>query len=416
MTAGGIAAPRGFEDVKALAKAAGRRIETLLALGRSADPFFAGSPAQIRDAEWFAEWWDRLGLRERKNVHLRGVHYKLVSLGDVVRPDGRPYVNTDQCWEWLAAAGPPARYLGLVDADAFTDRRNPPPQLYAVGADADRDDPAWAPSDEVGAGWSLPRIDTDPGWLLYFDLPEPAVSGYDFAPSDQPSLVEVWVEKSTMNEVLEPVCQRFGMNLVVSAGFQSITNARRLLQRAGAMGKAARILYISDFDPGGDLMPVAVARQLEFWLPQLAPGADLKLTPLALTREQAAHHRLPRTPIKKEDLRKGKFEDVYGVGATELDALEALYPGELARLLTEAAAPYFDQTLSRRLYAAEREAQEAVDEAWEDATAPYRPALEEITTRAGTITGRYRAELERLNTRLQEELRPAERRTRRRAT
>ena len=149
-----------------------------------------------------------------------------------------------------------------------------------------------------------------------------------------------------MNDVLLPVCREFGINLVYSSGFQSISNVRELLQRVRASRKPARIFYISDFDPAGDLMPVAVARQIEYWLPELAPGADVKLTPLALTREQAEEYRLPRTPIKEEDLRQGKFEDVYGEGAVELDALEALYPGVLARPAPEAAAPYFDATLS----------------------------------------------------------------------
>ncbi len=60
---------------------------------------------------------------------------------------------------------------------------------------------------------------------------------------------------------------------------------------------------------------------------------DLQLIPLALTPDQCREYRLPRTPIKETERRKDKFEQIFGVGATELDALEALHPGELARLL-----------------------------------------------------------------------------------
>ena len=402
----GELAPRGFEAVKALAKAAGRRIETLLALGRSADPFFTGSPAQTRDAEWFAEWWKRLGLTARRLIHLRAIHYLLVALGNVLRPDGRPYENTEQCWKWLAEASAPARYLDLVPADAFVDRKNPPPRLHAELRDPDRDDePRWS-VDVEDMSWDLPEIDTDPGWALDFALPTPSVHGYDYSPADQPYLLEVWVEKSTMNDVLLPVCQEFGGNLVYASGFQSISNVREMLERVAAHGKPARIFYISDFDPAGDLMPTAVARQAEFWLSELAPGADIKLTPLALTAEQVREYRLPRTPIKEEDLRRSGFEEAYGEGAVELDALEALHPGELARLVREALAPYVDTTLPSRLRETEEAAQEEADDAWDDAVGHYQPDLDTIAEEARTITDRYREELERLNGQLQEELAP----------
>jgi hypothetical protein len=88
-------------------------------------------------------------------------------------------------------------------------------------------------------------------------------------------------------------------------------------------GKPTRIFYSGDFDPAGDSMPVAVARQIEFWLQDYAPGADIKLTPLALTRDQVITYQLPRIPIKESDARKAGFEERYGAGAVELDALEA---------------------------------------------------------------------------------------------
>src|SRR5262249_51819997 len=158
--------------------------------------------------------------------------------------------------------------------------------------------------------------------------------GYDYAAADQPYLVEIWVEKSTMNDVLEPLCGQLSVNLVTSLGFQSMTAAVNLLQRAArlaAAGRPCRVFYISDYDPAGDGMPVAVARQIEFWLSQYAPGADIKLTPLVLTREQVVAYDLPRTPIKESDRRRANFEALHGEGAVELDALEALHPGELRR-------------------------------------------------------------------------------------
>ena len=51
------------------------------------------------------------------------------------------------------------------------------------------------------------------------------LDGYMYAPSDQPYLVEIWIEKSTMDDVLLPLCEELHINLVTSAGFQSITSA-----------------------------------------------------------------------------------------------------------------------------------------------------------------------------------------------
>jgi hypothetical protein len=108
------------------------------------------------------------------------------------------------------------------------------------------------------------------------------------------------------------------------------------------------IWYISDFDPAGDSMPVSVVRQIEYYRDDYAPRARIKLTPLALRRDQVVSYRLPRTPIKESDLRRYGFEERYGEGAVELDALEALFPGELATMLREAAVPYVDFSLRAR--------------------------------------------------------------------
>ena len=56
--------------------------------------------------------------------------------------------------------------------------------------------------------------------------------------------------------------------------------------------------YVSDFDPAGDSMPVAVARQAQFWADQLGIGQRITVQPVALTRAQVRGHALPPIPIK----------------------------------------------------------------------------------------------------------------------
>jgi hypothetical protein len=208
-----------------------------------------------------------------------------------------------------------------------------------------------------------------------------------------------------MTDVLLPVCQRFGMNLAEAAGFQSITAAVSLIERAKAAGKPARVLYVSDFDPAGDRMPVAVARQVEYNLQRFGP-ADVALTPLALTAEQVAAYDLPRIPIKESDLRRANFEARHGEGAVELDALEALHPGTLAALVSQAAQQYFDDDLPALADETERGAQAEVETAWRDETADERGALDELRDEAAAIFDRYRPSLEPLAAALDADLEP----------
>jgi hypothetical protein len=122
------------------------------------------------------------------------------------------------------------------------------------------------------------------------------------------------------------------------------------------------------------------------------------------TKNYHYHYRLPRIPVKETDLRRLGFEQAYGQGAVELDALEALVPGELARLLRQAAEPYVDRTLQRHLDEVRAEAQRQVE--GEGVVAPFRANLQRLANEATTIALRYRADLERLDSALQRELEP----------
>src|SRR5262247_3774863 len=99
---------RGYDAIKALAKARRVRVADLLVLAEKNDPFYAGSPAQRAKAEWFAELWARFGYTT--GVHLRRVHYRLVSGEEVYhKHDGTPYENIETCWDYLGDAGKYAR-------------------------------------------------------------------------------------------------------------------------------------------------------------------------------------------------------------------------------------------------------------------------------------------------------------------
>jgi hypothetical protein len=404
---------RGYDAIKALAKEVGVRVPDLLVLAEKNDPFYAGSPAQRAKAEWFASLWARF--RYTTGVHLRRVHYRFVS-GEARehKHDGMPYENTEGCWDYMSEAWKYAHYLSLVRPDAFEDHRNPPPHIY-MAPNGVRPSPAVQLTDLED--WMLPWIESDLSALLSLPLPiVDLVKVYTYEAIDQPYLVEVWVEKSTMDDVLLPLCEELHVNLVTSVGFQSITSAIRLLQRSYELmklGKPVRIFYISDFDPAGDSMPVSVARQLEFWLQDFAPGCDIKLTPLGLTREQVITYQLPRIPIQDSDARKAGFEGRYGEGAVELDALEALHPGGLADLVREAIEPYRDLSLAERFEEVEAEAEDIASQLWEERITPYREELEGITAEARAIVGPYQNQLAEMDADLQAKLAPLQERVER---
>lgn len=390
---------RGYDSIKQLAKEHGAKIPDLLVLAQQNDPFYAGAPASVEAANWFADLWSKSGFVT--GVHLRRVHYWLVTGGTARKPNGTPYENTKSDWAYLCSAGRYARYLGLVDPLAFVDRRNPAPHIFISGDDYHSTEPAWSIDDP---DWSLPRLDFDS--RVDLSLPGPSISGYTYDQSDQPYHLEIWVEKSTMDDELLPIGRKWGANVVTSLGFQSITGVIALLRRIEASGKPARIFYISDFDPAGDGMPVAVARQVEYWLADYAPTADIALTPLVMTREQVIEYKLPRIPVEEKDRRKAHFEEQYGRGAVELDALEALYPGEFERIVAEALAPYRDDDLSDALAEAEQEAQESADDSWSEATGPFVSDLANLEKSVTKIVDRYRGPVDKLRDALAGELAP----------
>src|SRR5262245_6828681 len=118
-----------YESLKVMAKSIGRPITDLLALAPVNDPFYAGVGARRRNAEWFAAIWGHHGA---SGVHLRRLHYRLISGPSIRKSDGSVYQNTENDWNGLIAASLAARYLGLVPFDGLIDRRNDEPMIFAA--------------------------------------------------------------------------------------------------------------------------------------------------------------------------------------------------------------------------------------------------------------------------------------------
>jgi len=232
--------------LKQLAESLGRTLGSLTALSESNDPYLAGRARRRDAAEWFARLFADL-FPAARDVHVRRVHYLLVSPGTpVIPPNGKPYENTLDCSQYLGDAARDARYLRLISGDVFVDRRNPEAMINFDGSEypADLD----LISGDVGLNphfqhmYSGPRLE-----LPDFAFRAPRIS--------QRYHVEVWCEKSTMNDILVPLCRSYGINFVYGIGETSTKRCEELIARACSSTRPVRILYISDFDPGGRSMP-----------------------------------------------------------------------------------------------------------------------------------------------------------------
>jgi len=413
----GLKAPRNEADLTAAARHLGIPKKQLLVLDPKNDPVNKGTPTNTTNAEWFARLWERFSYT--RGVHVRRVHYQADSAGDVMLPDrSGPYLNDDPCWRVMDGAAVAARDLTLIDPLLFADRRNPESRLYVEADQIGRAEP-WAEiqfADEPlhrisqARAWRLPYIPADVS-VPKFDTGHVETYGYGYDHADQPFLNWLWIEKSTMDDVLGPLCQSLGACYTAGKGYTSRTRIAELLHQGKLHGKPVRVFTISDYDPGGSHMAVAAARAIEYYRDQLAPDVDIAVRHLGMAREWVERYDLPRKPIAaaKSASAQGRidnFERRHGRGATELDALEALHPGALARELRAALEPYVDLDLADRLDQARRQAARTANDWWRHATAPIRDELKEVRGDLNTIAARYQGRLAALRDELEVELEP----------
>src|SRR5258705_10630902 len=128
------------------------------------DPYRGDSPDAHVIGRWFAEQVARLP--PHGTVHLRGLHYMISATAGIIMPDGREYINNDECWEFLQQnAARSGRWLGYVQFNRIHDGRNEPPFIY-VPREIDSDTDLFN-----GAPARIPSIDG-------------AMPCFDFAPTE----------------------------------------------------------------------------------------------------------------------------------------------------------------------------------------------------------------------------------------
>jgi hypothetical protein len=338
----------------------------LTVLAPQNDPFRVDTPARHRDGEWLAITAQDLGLGDR-TIHLRGLHYMVIGRP---KPDGTPYTNTDEDWNWLTDdAGKAARWLGYLPFDQIVDQRNSPPMVRVFT------EPEPAPYISVAVEFEVPELE---------DL-VPRAGVADFRGVQPYRLVFVG-EKSSLADVLGPIAARYHADLYLPTGEISDTLLHTMASTGAGDGRPMVVFCFSDADPAGWQMPVSIGRKLQAFKALSFDWLDFRVYRVALTPHQVREYGLPSTPLKDTETRADRWRDVMGVEQTEIDALASLRPALLRAIVEDAVAPFFDHGLDRRVEQAEidwlHEAQAVIDAA-DDADQLERIRVEAVVALAG---------------------------------
>jgi hypothetical protein len=186
-------------------------------------------------------------------------------------------------------------------------------------------------------------------------------------------------EKTSLADVLKPIAVEIGAEVQIMSGENSDTRIYQMCERAAEDGRKLIVLYVADFDPSGHQMPISVARKVQAFRTLFFPDLDAELHRVALTLSQCETYKLPSTPMKIKDTRTDKWKEKFNREQTEIDAMLALHPDALARIVRDAIAPFYDPTLATR----EQEitdAWHAKAQAWLEDRPEYQRALGRIET------------------------------------
>lgn len=153
---------------------------------------------------------------------------------------------------------------------------------------------------------------------------------------DQPYLVEVWSEKSTVQGVLAPVLNEFGVTFRVMKGFGSFTAVRQAAEDSLRIdaGQQGIVLYLGDRDPSGMFMSeVDLPARLDRY------NSEWNFERIAILESDMPG--LPSFDVasKTSDNRASWYAEQYGNRCYELDAMN---PNGLRERVAEQIETYLD--------------------------------------------------------------------------
>jgi hypothetical protein len=156
----------------------------------------------------------------------------------------------------------------------------------------------------------------------------------------QPNHIEIIGEKNTIESSIRGVAAKYTIPYTLGRGYCSIDPVYRMVQRFKKGGKQTLIILVmSDFDPEGEDIPLAFAKQLrdDFGV------RSVEVLKVGLTLAQVRRWGLPPNAMleEKNGSRKARFEEKYGKEQSAHE-LESLRPEERAKLLEDAILSVID--------------------------------------------------------------------------
>lgn len=161
--------------------------------------------------------------------------------------------------------------------------------------------------------------------------------------ADQPTRVEVWVEKDALVGVMQSVCNPLDVPYFSCRGYTSASEmwrgARRLLRHLEG-GQDVVIVHLGDHDPSGIDMTRDIIERLNLFTKAGISNGLAKVERIALNFAQVEELDLPPNPAKLSDSRAKAYIADFGRSSWELDALDPEY---LQRIISKTVSLFRDE-------------------------------------------------------------------------
>jgi hypothetical protein len=160
----------------------------------------------------------------------------------------------------------------------------------------------------------------------------------------QKSRLVVYCEAAGMAPQLARVAHEFGVKVIASGGFNSVTDKHNLAVDIADSSRPVEVLHVGDHDPSGGHMFVTLMEDVTAFAEDL--GGEAIFTRVAVTPDQVRSHRLPTAPPKPSDNRA-----FHGMTCQA----EALAPDVMNAILRAAIEQRINKAQLQRLLEQERQ-------------------------------------------------------------
>ena len=154
----------------------------------------------------------------------------------------------------------------------------------------------------------------------------------------QKARLVVWCEAAGMAPQLARVAHDFGVRVVASGGFDSLTSKYEFAEEVSESERPVEVLHVGDHDASGVSTFIGLRDDVTAFVSEL--GGVVAFTRLAVTPAQIAEYRLPTAPPKPADRRAFRGPACQA---------EAIPPDLLSRIVREAIEERIDRRQLERV-------------------------------------------------------------------